>query len=174
MMLALGALVGLVVATLQVSVAATFGSFWAGFWIVALVSISELLDFDSQLIMAVLLGLLLDYYAGGDFGLHMVFAITIVLVGRLVRDSFDSVNRRLVDICLCLVFVLIYGLVRVLPSLNVVETQSWIELTRIIGLQLVGALVSYGIVITVIMGVTALTDKMKSGVLWKPRRRIVK
>lgn len=173
-MLALGALVGLVVATLQVSVAATFGSFWAGFWIVALVSISELLDFDSQLIMAVLLGLLLDYYAGGDFGLHMVFAITIVLVGRLVRDSFDSVNRRLVDICLCLVFVLIYGLVRVLPSLNVVETQSWIELTRIIGLQLVGALVSYGIVITVIMGVTALTDKMKSGVLWKPRRRIVK
>lgn len=173
-MLALGALVGLVVATLQVSVAATFGSFWAGFWIVALVSISELLDFDSQLIMAVLLGLLLDYYAGGDFGLHMVFAITIVLVGRLVRDSFDSVNRRLVDICLCLVFVLIYGLVRVLPSLNVVETQSWIELTRIIGLQLAGALVSYGIVITVIMGVTALTDKMKSGVLWKPRRRIVK
>lgn len=174
MMLAFGALAGLVVATLQVSVAATFGSFWAGFWIVALVSISELLDFDSQLIMAVLLGLVLDYYAGGDFGLHMVFAITIVLVSRLVRDSFDSVNRRLVDVCLCLVFVLIYGLVRVLPSLNVVEAQSWIELTRIMGLQLIGALVSYGIVIAVIMGVAALTDKMKSGVLWKPRRRIVK
>ena len=174
MMLVFGALAGLVVATVQVSVAATFGSFWAGVWIVALVAVGELLDFDSQLIMALMLGLVLDYYSGGDFGLHMVFAIIIVLVSRLVRDSFDSVNRRIVDISLSLVFVLVYGLVRALPSLNVVVAQNWVELARIIGIQLVGAIASYGLLLAIIIGVTAITAKMKSGVLWKPRRRIVK
>jgi hypothetical protein len=174
MMMILAALAGLVVASVQVSFAASFGSFWSGLWIVALITIGELLDFDSQLVMAILLGLVLDYYSGGDFGMHMVFAVIVVLVARLAHDSFDSVNRRLVDVSLSLVFVAIYGLLRMLPSLNVVALQNWLEMIRILGLQLLGGLASYALLLGITSGISTLADKVKSGVLWKPSRRIVK
>lgn len=173
-MIAVAILIAAVTATLQVSLGFLGNGFMTGLWIAALVCSSEVLDFDGQMILAVLLGLILDYYSGADFGLHMVYAVLIVLTGMLVRTSFDHANQRLLNLSVSIGLLVVYSLVRTLPSMNVVSSANWQAVLSSLTIQIVGVIVWFFVIVSIFSIFKSSLQKLSNGVQIKFIRRLVK